>query len=337
MPNIRLEDVARHAGVSMKTVSNVVRNYEHVSAATREKVERAIVELGYRPNVAARRLATGRSGMLALALSDVGLPYFGELASIIAHEAGRRGYRLLLEQTAGDLDTEREIVSDREAGLVDGVIFQPSILSSLEIAQHRNDVPMVLLGERQAPLGVDHVMVDNTAAAIEATRHLIELGRHRIGFVGHEMPTPSATSRWRLEGYREALDAAHLTVDPALLLPTAAISADAAHDAVGAALDAGLRFDALVCRDDLAAIGSLRAILERGLTVPRDVAIVGWDDITMASFTRPALTTIAPDLEELARVALDLLEQRIAGETGLGRHRITGHRLVVRESAPASV
>jgi DNA-binding LacI/PurR family transcriptional regulator len=334
VPNVRLEDVARVAGVSTKTVSNVVHGYTHVRAETRARVERIIAELGYRPNVTARRLATGRTGMLALAFSDVGLPYFAELARVIGQEATRRGYRLLLEQTDGTLDREREIVSDREAGLVDGVIFQPGALTATEIAQHARDVPMVILGEGKAPVGVDHVMVDNIAASIEATSHLLALGRRRIAFVGHESPTPSATSLWRLEGYREALARAGLSVDSGLLFATEAISADAADAAIGAALDAGASFDGLVCRDDLAAVGSLRALQDRGVTVPDDVAVVGWDDISMAAFTRPSLTTIAPDLRELAVVALDLLEQRIAGETGLGRHRITGYRLVIRESAP---
>jgi hypothetical protein len=164
MANVRLQDVAELAGVSMKTVSNVVHDFPHVSAAMRIRVEAAIAELGYRPNASARRLATGRTGMLSLAFSDVSLPYFAELARIIARLSTERGYRLLLEQTDGTIESERAIVSTREAGLVDGVIFQPSRMPSLEIAKHREDVPLVLLGEGPAPLSVDHVMIDNVAA-----------------------------------------------------------------------------------------------------------------------------------------------------------------------------
>jgi len=336
MAAVRLQDVAKLAGVSMKTVSNVVHEYPHVSPAMRARVEAAIEELGYRPNLTARRLATGRTGMLALAFSDVSLPYFAELARIIADLAGQRGYRLLLEQTNGTLESERAIVSTREAGLVDGVIFQPSRMTSLEIAQHREDVPLVLLGEGPAPLSVDHIMIDNTAAAQEATEHLIAMGRRSIGFVGHEEYDQSTTSKYRLMGFQQALERAGIPVNMELLLSSETISARDAAASVTRALQAGLTFDALVCRDDLAAIGALRAVQDHGLRVPEDVAIIGWDDISMAAFTHPTLSTIAPDTVTIATSALDMLEERIAGYTGLGRHRIAPHALVPRESAPIS-
>jgi DNA-binding LacI/PurR family transcriptional regulator len=337
MARIRLEDVARVAGVSMKTVSNVVHDYPHVSDSMRTKVQRAIDELGYRPNALGRRLATGRTGLLSLAFSHVDIPYFSELAQILSNEAHRRGYRLLLEPTEGTIEGERAIVSASEAGLVDGVIFQPSVMTSLEIAQHRGDVPLVLLGEEPAPIGFDHVKIDNVAAAGAATSHLIALGRRRIGFVGHEEPAPSATSQQRLMGFQQALEEAGLSVDMSLLISSRAVSSHDAASAVGAALDRGLRFDGLVCRDDLAAIGALRALQERGFDVPGDVALTGWDDISIASFTHPSLTTIAPRIRDIAIVALDMLEERIAGFDGLGRHRLVGYELMIRESAPAVV
>lgn len=335
MARVRLEDVARHAGVSMKTVSNVIHDFPHVSDRMRERVQRSIDVLGYRPNAIGRGLATGRTGLLALAFADVSLPYFAELARIVSAEAARRGYRLLLEQTDADLEEERAVVSSSEAGLVDGVVFQPSVMSGLELAQHRADVPMVLLGEGPAPLGLDHVMIDNVEAATRATAHLVALGRRRIGFFGHEPGTPSHTSKVRMAGYQHGLEQAGLPVDMSLLVATESLSAQGANAALGRALDAGLRVDGLVCRDDLAAIGALRALQERGFRVPEDVAIVGWDDISMSSFTHPTLTTVAPDTRSLATTALDLLEERIEGFDGLGRHRLVPFSLVERESAPA--
>lgn len=335
MARVRLEDVARHAGVSTKTVSNVVRQFPHVSPRMRERVQRSIDVLGYRPNAIGRGLVTGRTGLLALAFADVSLPYFAELARVVSAEAGRLGYRLLLEQTDGTIEDERAVVSSSEAGLVDGVVFQPSVMTGLELAQHRADVPMVLLGEGPAPLSLDHVMIDNVQAAAAATAHLAGLGRRRIAFFGHESGSPGPTSKVRLSGYQRGLEEAELPLDMDLLVPTLELSARGANLALGAALDDGLRFDGLVCRDDLAAIGALRALQERGFRVPEDVAIVGWDDISMASFTHPTLSTIAPDTVALARTALDLLAERIAGYDGLGRHRIAPHSLVPRESAPA--
>jgi len=122
-----------------------------------------------------------------------------------------------------------------------------------------------------------------------------------------------------------------------LLLSSVTISARDAAASVTRALQAGLEFDALVCRDDLAAIGALRAVQEHGLRVPQDVAIIGWDDISMTAFTHPTLSTIAPDTISIATDALDMLEERIGGYTGLGRHRIAPHSLVARESAPTTV
>lgn len=336
MARVRLEDVARLAGVSMKTVSNVVHRHPHVSEATRARVQRAIDELGYRPNAIGRRLATGRTGLLAFAFCDVGLPYFAELVSVVHKEASSRGYRLLLEQTSYSIDEERQALTGGESALVDGILFQPSVMAATEIAQLRTDVPIVLLGERPAPLTVDHVMIDNVAAATEITMALAASGRRRIGFLGHEPQRRSETSRQRLLGYQHGLERAGLRLDPSLLVTRDELSAAGAAAALTAALDAGLEVDALVCRDDLAAAGALRALHERGVAVPEEVAVTGWDDVQMASYTHPTLTTVAPDTTALVRVALDLLEERIRGYEGPGRHRITPYEIRFRESAPAA-
>jgi DNA-binding LacI/PurR family transcriptional regulator len=331
---VRLQDVAEYAGVSMKTVSNVVRDYPHVSAKMRAKVQRAIDELGYRPNIMGRRLATGRTGLIALAFSDVTLPYFAELARAVSDEAEKAGYRVLLEQTEGTIEGERAVVSASESGMVDGMIFQPSIMGSAELAQSKTDLPMVVLGENAAPLSVDRLMVDNVEAARRATEHLIALGRTRIGFVGHEASKPGQTSKLRLAGYQEALEQAGLPVSPALLIPSRAISALSAARAVSDSLDQGLVVDGLVCRDDLAAIGSLRALQERGFRVPEDVAVTGWDNIAMTAVTYPSLTSIAPDMHGLASRAIAMLHERIEGLEILGRHELIPFELVIRESAP---
>lgn len=332
----RLQDVAERAGVSMKTVSNVVRNYAHVSPQMRERVQKAIDELGYKPNVMARRLATGRTGLIALAFADVGIPYFAELARVASRAAQSYGYRVLLEETDATLDGERALMASSEAGLVDGMLFQPSAMSSSEIAQHRSDIPIVLLGETPAPLTIDRVMIDNVAAAREITRHVIEPGRRRIAFVGHEARALSETSRQRILGYQEALQDAGITPDPGLLVATDSVSAADAVDAVRRALDDGLDVDGIVCRDDLAALGTLRALQERGIRVPLDVAVTGWDDTRLSAVTFPSLTTVSPDLPALVGRALELLIERIEGYDGVGRHEIVPHRIVTRESAPAA-
>jgi len=338
MAGVRLQDVAEHAGVSMKTVSNVVRDHPHVSARMRVKVQQSIDELGYRPNVLGRRLATGKTGLLALAFADVRLPYFAELSNLVATTAATSGagYRVLVEETAGTLEGERAALNTTESGLVDGMLFQPAVMTSREIAERHNDIPIVLLGEGAAPLTVDRVMIDNVAAATAATMHLVSLGRSRIAFLGHETTHLTSTSQLRIMGYQQGLEQAMIAADPELLIATERIGALSACDAVGQAIDRGLRFDGLVCRDDLAAIGAIRALHERGIRSPDDVAIVGWDDIALAATTFPSLTSVAPDTSALAAIALAMLEERIAGYDGVGRHRLAPYSLVIRESAPAT-
>nr|BFF21394.1 LacI family DNA-binding transcriptional regulator [Promicromonospora thailandica] len=330
-----LQDVADRAGVSMKTVSNVVRGYRHVSPAMRERVQAAVDELGYRPNRTGRSLATGRSSMLGLAFPDLRRPYFAELAHVFARVAEARGYRLLLAETGATADGERSVLHDREAGIVDGMVLQPQVLAARELDVERHGMPIVFLGEDPQPDDADQVAIDNVAAAREAVAHLVRSGRRRIGFLGHETERVSWTSTLRIEGYRTALEEAGLVVDPALLVQRRQ-DGDArdAEEALDVALAAGLEIDGLLCRDDLAAIGALRALRRHGLDVPGDVAVVGWDAIELGASTAPSLTSVAPDTRELAERALDLLLDRLDGYAGPGRHVTVGHTIAYRESAP---
>ena len=329
---VRLEDVAKLAGVSMKTVSNVVHDYPHVSAKMRERVQSAIDQLGYRPNLTARRLATGRTGMLALAIPEIDQPYFAELARRIGEEAVRRGYRVIVEQTLNDVDAERAVIQDREEGLVDGVIFQPARIDTMEIARLRPDTPLVLLGEGGRPLTTDHVMIDNVAAAREGVELLLRQGRTRIAFLGMVRRDPTESTHLRLLGYQEALLAAGIRAEPELVFETEGFGTDRGVATLLSALDAGVRFDAVICRDDLFAMAALRGLDRAGLRVPDDVAVLGWDDTALARYSTPALSSISPAKEAIARIALDLLEDRMGGYDGVGRHRIAPHTIMERET-----
>ncbi len=332
---VRLVDVAERAGVSMKTVSNVVNGAPHVAPDLRERVQAALDELGYRPNLTARRLATGRTGMLALAIPEIDHPYFAEVSRHIAERATAKGYRVIVEQTLGDHDAEEAVLADREAGLVDGVIFHPVRMTTGEIAELHPDTPLVLLGESAFPLTTDLVMIDNVVAATDSTRHLLALGRRRIAFLGVVAHDVTGSTNRRLTGYQQALVDAGLPSDPALVLAVEDFSPGAAERAVRRAIDHGVEFDGILCRDDKFAVGALRALHDAGRTVPGDVAVIGWDDTALASYTRPTLSSVSPEKGALAEVALELLDERIRGFTGPGRHRIVGHGIVARESAPA--
>ncbi len=335
MGRVRLIDVAELAGVSMKTVSNVVHDYRHVAPGLRRRVQTAIDELGYKPNLTARRLATGKTGMIALAMPEIDHPYFSELSRHIAEEATRRGYRVLIEQTLGDADAERAVLKDREAGLVDGVIFQPVRMGTVEIAKVQRDTPLVLLGEAATPLTADHVMIDNVAAASDSAKHLLALGRRRIAFLGVVESDITVTTSRRLLGYQEALVGAGLSLDPNLVLIVPDFSPEAGAAAVLDAVARGIQFDAILCRDDKFALGALQGLYRAQLSVPGDVAVIGWDDTAITSYTQPSLTSVAPDKVRLAEVALELLVDRMTGYQGIGRHRLVPHSLTIRESAPA--
>jgi DNA-binding LacI/PurR family transcriptional regulator len=331
---VRLADVAKLAGVSSKTVSNVVHDYPHVSPELRLRVQAVIDELGYRPNLTARRLVTGRTGMIALAIPWIDQPYFAEMARHIGEEAGRRGYRVLFEQTANSIELERAVLRDRELGLVDGVIFHPVIIDTLEIARLQADTALVLLGESATPLTTDHVMIDNVKAARDGVELLLSRGRRRIAFSATIRDDITGSTQLRLQGYQEALVAAGIRPDPDLVLRSEGWSIEEAAEALAAALRSGLEIDAVLCRDDTFAAGALKALAEAGVSVPDEVAVVGWDNTALARSSTPGLTSIAPDKAALAETALDLLESRMSGHHGIGRHRVVEHSIVERGTTP---
>jgi DNA-binding LacI/PurR family transcriptional regulator len=329
---VRLQDVADLVGVSMKTVSNVVHGYAHVSPALREKVQNAIAELGYRPNLTARRLATGRMGMIALAIPEIDQFYFAELARHIGYAANEKGYRIIVEQTLNDVEAERAVIRDREEGLVDGVVFQPARIDTREIARLRPGTPLVLLGEAARPLSVDHVMIDNTRAARDGVEMLLRSGRTRVAFLAFVRGDITESTHLRLLGYQEALLDAGVELDPALVLQTDGFALEDGVAAISAAVSAGVRFDAVLCRDDQFAMAALRGLALAGRRVPEDVAVLGWDDTAVARYSTPALSSVSPDKRALAETALRLLADRMAGYEGIGRHEIVPHTIVERST-----
>ena len=326
----RLRDVAERAGVSVKTASNVVNNYPHVKPSTRAKVEQAIAELHYRPNLSARRLKHGRAGFLALAVPQLDAPYFAELAAHVSAEATRRGYILLLDVTGAEAAAEQLVLEGMRSHVIDGVIFSPLALSAEQIAARSDELPMVLLGERGVPAGYDHVAVDSVAAARAVTEHLLSCGRTRVAAIGRE--SAAGTASVRLEGYQQALAAAGLAVDPDLVIGVPHYEREDGRRAMLELLSRPDPPDAVFCFNDLMAVGAMRACAEAGVRVPEDVAIAGFDDIPEGRYSTPTLTTVSPDLTVLSESALSLLLDRIEGGEGTAREVSVPWRLVIRES-----
>ncbi|MEU4782256.1 LacI family DNA-binding transcriptional regulator [Micromonospora sp. NPDC023633] len=328
----RLKDVAERAGVSVKTVSNVVNGYVHVRPDTRARVEEAIAELNYRPNLSARNLRKGRTGVIAFAVPELDIPYFAELARHVVTAAAELGWTVLIDQTGGGREQERVVASGITEHLIDGLIFSPLALTAEDLTGLAG-TPMVLLGERVDHGPADHVGIDNVSAAREITAHLAGLGRRRIAAIGSQRTPEGASARLRLAGYTAALADAGLAYDERLVAP-----APAWHRADGAAamrglLTSGVRPDAVFCFNDTLALGVLRALHEAGLRVPEDVAVAGFDDIEDGRFSVPTLSTIAPDKERIARLAVELLAGRIDGDrTAPPRELSAPWRLAPRES-----
>ncbi|MFV0132081.1 LacI family DNA-binding transcriptional regulator [Streptomyces sp. HMX87] len=329
--------------MSEKTVSNVINDYAHVSDRTRRVVQEAIEQLGCRVNLAGRHLRKGRTGIIALVVPELDVPYFAELARHVIREAEQRSLTVLIHQTGGDRDHELAALAGFGSTFVDGVVLSPLDLTAEDLRERAGAPPTVLLGELLEE-GADHVAIDNEKAAREATEHLIGLGRRSIPAVGGRDGARLGTAEARTRGYRAALAEAGIAHDPAALLPVASFRVPDGAEAVAGALGAGARPDALLCFNDQLALGALRALHERGVRVPEDVAVVGFDDVEAGRFSVPTLSTVAPDKAAVAAVAVELLQRRMeeaAGTAGAEavpaadrslRDLVVPHRLVLRES-----
>ncbi len=333
-----LRDVARHANVSIRTVSNVVSNYTHVSDKMRQRVLAAINELDYRPNPVARTLRTGRTGVLALVVPEIDVPYFAELAREVIDAAAEHGYRVMIDQTGHDHDRERELLTGADRTMLfDGVLFSP-LAPSAELLDMptSSTMPLVLLGEYEFDGRFDHVAIDNVQAAHDAVSHLLDRGRTRIAAIGAQPDEGYATPRQRTAGYERALQAAGIAVDPDLMRPATHYRRADGYGATQELLALPDRPDAIFCYSDLLAMGALRAIFDAGLRVPEDIAVIGIDDIEEGRFSRPTLSTVSLDTPFIARQAVARIVACI-DDPGAPAVEVTApHRVLEREStAPA--
>lgn len=332
-----LRDVAALAGVSVKTVSNVVNGYQFVKTETRERVRAAIEELGYQPNLAARNLRTGRTGAIGLAVPELSFSYFAELADAVLFAARSRGYVVLVEQTGGDRDAEIELLTGPRVSMLDGMLFSPLGLSSDDAELLQVDYPLVLLGERVFDGPTDHVTMQNIEGAVAATEHLLDLGRRHIAVIGAHVGETVGSAALRLEGYRRALAARGVSFDPALVVYREGWHRTDGAAAAQALLESGHSFDAIFALNDELALGALRALHSAGVAVPEEVAVVGFDNLVEGQFALPSLTTIDPERSVIAERAVAALVERINDADGaLGGPRVieVPFRLVARESAP---
>ncbi len=333
-----INDVAKHAGVSKKTVSRILNSEPHVSAALRERVLNAVKELRYRPRTSARSMRGGRSYVLGFLLTGP-YPYAieGQLGALTA--CRRAGYHLLVEamDPAGtDLDEGLELLT---GGLpVDGVILLPplcdnqALMSGLDTA----GIPYARIAPATDRQRTPYVDPDDLRAAHVMTEHLLELGHTRIGFI--KGPAGHLASTLRLDGYRQALKDWGLAAEEELILD-GRFTFESGYDAAGPLLHLADPPTAVFASNDLMALGVMARAQELGLRLPQALSVAGFDDIPSAAMTRPDLTTMRQPIARMTEIATEMLIGRAPGVEGGARplHRTLGCELVIRRStAPPS-
>ncbi|MHC5906506.1 LacI family DNA-binding transcriptional regulator [Streptomyces sp. S6] len=328
-----LQDVAKAAGVSAMTVSNVINGHPNVRRETREKVLEAMARLDYRVNVAARNLRKGRTGTIGLALPQIDSAYYGRLASCVIAAAERYGLRVGIEQTAATRESELDALSLSRNRLYDGLLLSAVGLGQTDAERLTVDHPVVVLGDRITGGPVDHVGMPNLEASRAAVGHLIERGCTRIVLVCGEVDEVD-TSSLRLAGYRRALSDAGLPQDPGLVRKVArfglADGARCARDMVAGGLD----FDGVFCVTDTLATGVLRGLADTGVRVPGQVKVIGFDNLAESAYLVPSLSSVDPDHDAMAERAVALLLTRIEQHEPPPRYEefVSGFTLAIRES-----
>jgi DNA-binding LacI/PurR family transcriptional regulator len=324
--------VARLAGVSPKTVSNVVTGHAPVRDETRERVQRALDALDYVPNLSARGLRNGQTGVIALALPDLSSAYSAVLAHHFVVAAKRRGWSVQVEETGSHGSRqEAELLSRAREHLVDGLVLNPILLEASAVQRGVSLPPVVLIGEVDQP-AADHVWIDNVGAERALTRLLLDSGHRRVGVLG---VTQSASSRLREQGYRQAFVDARLPLDPSLEIRVGPWDPEGAYHAARSWLAEHDPPEALVCFTDALALGALHAFAEAGIRVPDDVSVVGYDDVPEAAHYSPPLTTVGFDKAGFAEVVLARLAERIAEPDGPVVSQSVDFRVVERASVRA--
>lgn len=326
-----IKDVARLAGVSQGTVSNVLNHPDRVSPARREAVEQAIAELGYVRHEAARHLRAGYSRTVGLLLLDAWNPGFIEVARGVEDTTSERGFTVVISNSARDLDRERTYLQLFSEQRMAGLIVIPHDEFAPRLHQIRSGgLPVVAVDRAESGPQAMSVSVDDVTGGELAAQHLIDLGHRSIAFVGDA--SAAAPVHDRLSGVRKAVKAAGDGVSLEVL--PAELTAEAGRE-MGeriAAMPAGQRPTAIAAAIDLIAVGVLQALQQRGLRVPEDISLMGYDDIPFARLLSVPLTTVRRPHYEMGSTAATMMATSLAGETPDPRHVVFQPELVVRDS-----
>lgn len=332
---LNLEDVAQLSGYSRSTVSRVLNDHPNVSERARREILQIIEQYNYRPNHAARALASQRYKVLGVMIphvvSDVfSDPFFPRLLQAITYEANERGYSVTLGLMSDERDYSAFYDHMFHNGLSDGYIIASATFDDVLIAQLQMQTkPYVVVGQPPQSLG-DATFVDsmNEDGAQLIVQHLIDRGYKRIGTIPGRLGLMS--TQHRLDGYKQALHEAGIGVNDKLIAPHGSYTDSGGYEGMKYLLAQGV--DAVFCANDLMALGAIRAIEEAGLRIPQDIAVCGFDDLPFAATTRPSLTTIRQQIEDLGTLAAHSLISILEGHQEASFYRRLPVELVIRDS-----
>ncbi|HZJ09502.1 MAG TPA: LacI family DNA-binding transcriptional regulator [Trueperaceae bacterium] len=328
---VTISAVAKHAGVSVGTVSRVLNNADNIGSDVRLRVRKAMDALGYVPNHAARSLKRRLTRQIALVVPDLANPVYTQMAVGVQREAAASGYHLTLVNSGGDWAEERLALQSLEERQVDGAILcslrvTPGFIRS--VTSHADRV--CVIGGLPLDCPVDNVRLDSVRGAELAVAHLLASGRSKIAFMNGTVGTVPFDARAR--GYRSALEQAGVEFDGRLVV-SGDFTMAGGYGAVDLLRDQGAGFDGLLCANDAMALGAMRRLQELGVDVPADVAVVGMDDIEAARMSTPTLTTVALLARERGRIACELLLRRLGDGSAGEPEKITVlPKLIERES-----
>jgi len=332
MPTIK--DVAKHAGVSVATVSAVINRDSGVKVSKKltEKVEKAIKEMNYRPNRIARALSRKETQTIAYVVPTVNNTFFSQMAQMIEDKAFEKKYGVYLCNTHSMIDRvelyKDILIENRVAGVITTLTWD-IIENGLIKAMQDEEVPIIGLAGARVVDGIDTITFHDVGGAELATRHLLEKGHQKIGFIGIE---ESKTTEQRLKGYKKALNDANLEVDERYIEMGKSFSREEGYALAQKLYRKCPNLSAIFVYNDVMAAGALDSFNDLGLRIPRDIAVVGYDN-SVASYTRPKLTTMDLFKEKMVDEAMDLLFKRIAREELEIRHEQILPKLVIGESS----
>lgn len=320
--------VAEKAGVSIATVSRVINDSTKVHPRTRDRVLKVIEELDYHPNLTAQGLALNITEIIALIFPDISGPFYSEVIRGVEKEASQHNYSLLIYGTHGKESNARFL--RRLPGRVDGMILMTRSVDDQYIFElSRKHIPFVLLDRETSTVKADCILSNNMEAAEQATEHLIQHGHQRIAFISGPVGSPDSNAR--LTGYRQILQK-HGLPDLPSLLEIGDFLQPGGYQAMNHLLDQTVIPDAVFAANDEMAIGAIEAIRSRGLSVPEDVAVIGFDDIQMASYIQPALTTIRQPMRQFGTLAVQQLLRRIQDPSSAVETILLPTELIIRQS-----